>query len=108
MMQILFDTNVVLDVLLRREPWRAEAAAVWEAIDDEHITGWLTASSLTDIFYIVRRSSSLAAAHDAVRFCLKIFVICAVDRTVIEDAVALPGPDFEKSSQNSKKLRIAE
>ena len=58
-MHVLFDTSVVLDVLLRREPWRVESSAVWHAIDDGRINGWLTASSLTDIYYIVRRSSDL-------------------------------------------------
>ena len=34
MMRILLDTNVVLDVLLNREPWVAEASAIWQANDD--------------------------------------------------------------------------
>ncbi len=98
-MQILFDTSVVLDVLLRREPWRAEASAAWRAIDDERITGWLTASSLTDIFYIVRRASDLKSAQDSVRMCLKRFEVCVVDRRALEDAEALPGSDFEDNLQ---------
>ncbi len=98
-MQILFDTSVVLDVLLRREPWRAESSAVWRAVDDGRITGWLTASSLTDIFYIVRRSSDLKSAQGSVRMCLKRFEICTVDRQALEDAQALPGSDFEDNLQ---------
>ncbi len=52
MKQVLFDTNVVLDALLKRAPWDADAAACWQASDDGKILGCLTASTLTDIFYI--------------------------------------------------------
>ena len=58
-MQVLFDTSVILDVLLRREPWRTDSSATWRAVDDARLKGWITASSLTDIFYLVRRSADL-------------------------------------------------
>ena len=49
-MRILLDTNVVLDVLLKREPWVSEASAIWQANDDGRLVGHLMASALTDIF----------------------------------------------------------
>jgi len=98
-MQILVDTGVALDVQLRREPWLTDAAAIWEAMEEQLVTGWLTASSLTDIFYLVRRAVDIAAAQAAVRLCLKTFAICTVDRAALEDALALPGADFEDNLQ---------
>ena len=98
-MQILMDTSVVLDVLLRRTPWLTESLLVWQAIDDGRLTGWLAASTLTDIFYIVRRASSLQAAQDSVRHCLKTFAICTVDRATLEAAADLSGADFEDNLQ---------
>ncbi len=98
-MQILMDTSVVLDVLLRRTPWQAEAALVWQAIDEGRVMGWLSASTLTDIFYIVRRASNLQAAQDCVRLCLKTFAIGTVNRATLEAAVDLPGTDFEDNLQ---------
>ncbi len=98
-MQILMDTSVVLDVLLRRAPWQAEALLVWQAVDEERVRGWLSASTLTDIFYIVRRASNLQAAQDSVRLCLKTFAICTVNRATLEAAVDLSGTDFEDNLQ---------
>lgn len=98
-MQILMDTSVVLNVLLRRTPWQAEAALVWQAIDEGRVMGWLSASTLTDIFYIVRRASNLQAAQDCVRLCLKTFAIGTVNRATLEAAVDLPGTDFEDNLQ---------
>ncbi len=98
-MQILMDTSVVLDVLLRRAPWQAEASLVWQAVDAGRVMGWLSASTLTDIFYIVRRASNLQAAQDCVRLCLKTFGICTVNRATLEAAVDLLGADFEDNLQ---------
>lgn len=98
-MRVLFDTNVVLDVLLRREPWAKEAAAVWQANDEGRIVGYILASALTDVFYIACRHKGLEAARVAIHTCLEAFEICAVDRQTLEQADALPGDDFEDNLQ---------
>ena len=99
MKQALFDTNVVLDALLKRTPWDVDAAACWQACDDGRILGCLTASSLTDIFYVARKQKGLASAGDAIRVCLATFAICQVDRSVLEQAMDLVGNDFEDNLQ---------
>lgn len=99
MKHVLFDTNVVLDVLLKRSPWDVDAAACWQASDAGKITGCLVASTLTDIFYIARKQKGLADARKAVRVCLDAFAICVVDRQALELAVGLAGSDFEDNLQ---------
>jgi predicted nucleic acid-binding protein len=98
-MRILFDTNIVLDVLLKREPWATEARAVWRASDEGLITGHILASVLTDIFYIAHKQVGLEAARAAIHTCLDAFEICAVDRQTLEQAKTLPGKDFEDNLQ---------
>lgn len=100
-MRVLFDTNVVLDVLLNRDPWVVDSQALWQLRDEGEIEGYLVASVLSDIFYIVRRAASLEQAHQAVAVCLDTFVICPVDRAVLEHAQHLPGQDFEDNIQIS-------
>ena len=98
-MHILFDINVVLDVLLNRKPWVTEAAAVWRANDEGQIVGYILASAMTDIFYIARRLAGLEIARTTVRTCLEAFGICTVDRQALEQAETLPGNDFEDNLQ---------
>ena len=98
-MQILFDTNIVLDVLLNRQPWVTESAAIWQANDDGRIDGFFVASALTDIFYIARRLTDLENAHKAIRICLEAFQVCPVDRETLELAASLAGTDFEDNVQ---------
>lgn len=66
-MDLFFDTNVILDVLLNREPWVKEASALWKANDEGLLTGYMAASSFTDIFYVARRLAGLDSARTAVR-----------------------------------------
>lgn len=98
-MRVLLDTNVVLDVLLKREPWVADSAAAWGASDEGRIIGHITATTLTDIFYVSRKLAGLEVARQAVRTCLDAFEVCAVDREALEQADAMSGNDFEDNLQ---------
>jgi predicted nucleic acid-binding protein len=96
---VLIDTNIVLDVLLEREPWLADSEGVWKACDEGRIVGYLLASTLTDIFYIARRMVGRDKAREAIEVCLATFAICPVDRVVLEQALLLTGNDFEDNVQ---------
>ncbi|MBI3912854.1 MAG: PIN domain-containing protein [Chloroflexi bacterium] len=98
-MRVLFDTNIVLDVLLKREPWVTDASALWQANDEGRIVGYVAASALTDIFYVARRLAELDTARAAIRVCLESFEICTVDRQTLEHANELVGNDFEDNLQ---------
>jgi predicted nucleic acid-binding protein len=94
-MTVLLDLNVVLDALLGREPWRADADAIWDANQDGRIAAWMSAAALPTLFYIVRKQSDLARAHLAVSNCLRSLEIVRVDRTTVEMATTYPGSDLE-------------
>jgi predicted nucleic acid-binding protein len=98
-MKILLDTNVILDVILQREPWMVDAGSVWAECDTGRLQGYVQASALTDIFYLVRKGKDVAGAFEAVDTCLNAFTIIPVDRAVIEQARQLPGNDFEDNVQ---------
>ena len=95
----LIDTNVVLDLLLAREPWASEAKHIWDARDDGRLEAYLPASVLTDIYYICRKQIGVALARAAISECLRRFIILTVDRALLEAALRLVGPDFEDDVQ---------
>lgn len=95
MLRVLLDTNVLLDLTLRREPWLTQAKAMWDARDARQISCYVPASSLTDIYYISRKQIGNDQAKSALEYCLVNFEICAVNRLVIEHALSLPGNDVE-------------
>jgi predicted nucleic acid-binding protein len=98
-MKVLLDTNVILDVLLQRGPWLAEAAAVWQASREGRLECCLTASALTDVYYICRKLVGPEAARQVVRTCLDELTLLPVDRAALEHAFALPILDLEDALQ---------
>ena len=93
----MVDTNVVLDVLLDRQPHVAASAAVWAAIETGAAKGFLAAHAITTIHYLVRKELGGAKAKRTISAVLRVFDVAAVDRTVLEEALQLPSPDFEDS-----------
>ena len=98
-MQVLIDTNVVLDLLQEREPFVENAVRLFERIDAGEIEGFITATTITNIYYIVRKVAGKVVAKDAIAQILSDLNICAVDLNVLEQALALNFEDFEDAVQ---------
>jgi predicted nucleic acid-binding protein len=97
MRRMLVDTNVVLDVLLDRQPHVAASAAVWAAIETGAATGFLAAHAITTIHYLVRKELGGAKAKRTISAILRVFDVAAIDRSVLDEALHLSSPDFEDS-----------
>jgi predicted nucleic acid-binding protein len=98
--RVLIDTNIALDFLLQREPFFADAEQLFESIAVGQVVGYVTATTLTDIFYISRKhTSSIDQARQAVAETLTVMNICPIDRAVLEAAFNSVLPDFEDAVQ---------
>jgi predicted nucleic acid-binding protein len=95
MKKVLFDTNVVLDVLLDRKPYVEASAAAWAAIETGISGGLLAAHALTTIHYLVRKELGGIKARRIVSDILRVFDVAAVDGGVIEEALQLSFSDLE-------------
>ena len=52
-MTVLIDTNIILDVLLKREQFLEKSSHIILLSEKKIIDGYVTASAITDIFYII-------------------------------------------------------
>ena len=78
-MKIMCDTNVIIDVLLEREPFVEESYRILELCEGHKIDGFVSASSVTDIYYLVRKyTHSTEMAYKAVGKLLEIVKVCSV------------------------------
>ncbi|CAD5989472.1 Putative nucleic acid-binding protein [Planktothrix tepida] len=98
-MRVLIDTNVVLDFLQEREPFVEDAAQLFAKIDAGELEGFISALTITNIYYIIRKASGKIAAQDAIAQILTDLQICAVDKGILEQAIALNFQDFEDAVQ---------
>ena len=98
-MKILIDTNVVLDLLLEREPFVEDAILLFEQIEQGKLEGYIAATTITNIFYIIRKTEGREVAIAAINRLLIGLRFCVVDRQTVETALRLGLKDFEDSVQ---------
>ena len=95
-MRLMIDTNIFLDVLLQRDPFFESSKSVLKLCEDKKAQGFLSASSATDIFYIVRKGlQSTDAAYKALGSILDIVKILTVTNEDVLNAFMQKAPDFE-------------
>lgn len=95
MKRILFDTNVVLDVLLDRQPHVEASAAAWSSVESGVPEGMLAAHAVTTLHYLVRKEMGNIKAKRIISAILRVFGVAAVDSAVVQEALQLPISDFE-------------
>jgi len=88
-MKILLDTNVLLDIILKREGW--EYAYQLFEMENEYC---LSASQVTDVYYIVN-SKDKSFDREKLKFSLRALRIMPVDEIIIEKAFESALMDFE-------------
>ena len=83
-MKILFDTNVVLDVLLNREPYALDGITLFTAVENKIIQGYLCA---TTIDYLSTKAIGRKPARLAISALLALFSIADVNRKTLVAAI---------------------
>jgi len=94
-LNIMVDTNVILDDILNRAPNAEAARKISQLVTDELVKCYLTANCLTDIFYVVSKSLNETIAKKTIKNLLLSFAIVSVDGEDCRLAIDLPMGDFE-------------
>jgi predicted nucleic acid-binding protein len=95
-MNVLIDTNVVLDAMLSRSPFAKAAQELFIMAAEENINAHITASSITDIYYLLHKH-----LHDKKRCkqeiskIIKVFNILDITGSDCKKALELPIADYE-------------
>jgi len=99
-MNALFDANIVLDVILKQEPFYRDSVAVMRSAETGEIGAFLAAVSMTNIFYILRKrkKTSLEIYHILDKLTA-LFKLAGISETTVSAALALRWKDFEDAVQ---------
>ena len=104
-MDLLIDSNVVLDYILERQPFLESAEKVFQLAKRKDITLNISAAAVTDINYIAYRSlKNRELVYSLIRKVLSMTKILSVTDKEITNALDLNLKDFEDAVQYSVAL----
>ena len=95
MRRVLFDSDVLLDVLAQRQPFVVRSAQALDTVLQGQVQGYVSGHAVTNIFYLLRRQVGSNAARDLLRRLLEHLQVANVTDEVIRQALSSPIADFE-------------
>jgi predicted nucleic acid-binding protein len=105
MTHVFVDTNVLMDVLLEREPFFASSIQVWTLCEAGTIHGLVSVISFNNVFYVVLKNKSKGEAQRSLAVLRDIFTPVALDGQIINQAIDSGFRDFEDAIQYHSALR---
>jgi len=91
----LIDTNVIVDVLEQREPFFADSSRVLDRAERGEYSAWLCATTVTTVFYLVRRHLGKKETIERIRDLTAICAVATVNQSVVAAALESRITDFE-------------
>lgn len=104
---IFFDTDILLDVVLREGPWHREAAFLCGLLDEKKVSGFASAISYNNIYYVLRKQIGRKDALARVQRVMEGLELVPLDRKVLTAAHDLGLYDFEDAIQFVSAQRAA-
>ena len=105
-MKVLIDTCIVIDALQNRVPFSENAQKIFLLVAEKQFCGYITAKSLSDIYYITHK-----ATHDdktTRNILLKLLSLFCIADTTADDcrkAISSPVSDYEDAIMIESALR---
>jgi len=97
--RVLFDSDVLLDVLAQRQPFVIASAQALNVVTvtkmEMQIKGYVSGHAVTNIFYILRRQIGSEMARDAISRLLLHLQVASITDEVIRAALQSSMTDFE-------------
>ena len=98
-MKVLIDTNIILDYALIRQPFYDLADRIFVLVEQKQIEGYVSASTFTDLFYILRKPRGKEWTLNFLRALANLCQITSVDSEIVQEALDKHHKDFEDDIQ---------
>ena len=98
---VLIDTNILLDVFLKREPFYSDSNKIFQACLTGDIKGVIAAHSFNNIWYIARKKFDENKLRTLLISLVSVFDVESIDKTKILSALETSSfKDFEDCLQD--------
>ena len=105
-MKILIDTNVILDVLCSRPDFVEASSKVWKYCEVNQIEGYISALSVPNIVYILRKELTPEKTQQLIQQISMIFQIVDLKSGDLKSAAEMFASDYEDAIQMCQASRI--
>jgi predicted nucleic acid-binding protein len=105
-MNVFLDTNVLMDVLLERQPFALDAQRLWFLAERGKIEGAVSALSFANVYYVVRKTRGHDFALAMLKAMRDTFRIVGCDEQILQQAIDARFSDFEDAVQYFSALRM--
>ncbi|GHT49073.1 PIN domain-containing protein [Bacteroidia bacterium] len=99
MIKALIDTNVIIDIALKRQPFYQDAVNIFKKISEQKVQGYISATIVTDVFYLLRKDEGKDKALAFLQELIGIVDIVGVDKNIVLNALYSGWDDFEDAVQ---------
>ncbi len=99
MEKVYIDSDVILDLLTRREPFYRPAAMLFSMIERGEFQAYASPLIFANLFYILRKATSRAKAVETLKKLTQLVKVAAMNEKIIVLALASGFPDFEDAVQ---------
>lgn len=99
MKKVFVDSDIILDLLAKREPNYIFAARLFTLIDQQKIIGFTSPIVFANLHYLLKKNTSNLSALKNLRKLKTLVNILPVDERVIEQALNSDFTDFEDAIQ---------
>lgn len=105
-MKVLIDTNIILDVLCNRSEFVEDSSRVWKYCEVNQIEGYISALSVPNIVYILRKELTPQKTQQLIQQILMIFEVIDLKSSDLKNAAEMLSSDFEDAVQMCCANRI--
>lgn len=105
-MKVLIDTNIILDVLCNRSEFVENSAKIFKLCEVKKIEGYISALSIPNIVYIMRKELDSEKIKDVLATLSLIFTIVDLKADDIKKAALMNFKDYEDALQSACAARM--
>lgn len=99
-MRALLDTNIVLDFVLKRQPFFVEADEIFTKLENKEFDAYVSSITPVNVFYTTRKETDKATALSSVEELLKIVEVTKSNNAIYQNAIAANFNDYEDAVQH--------
>ena len=104
-MKVFVDTNIFIDILLRREPFVKEAIQIYKLCENGLLDAYIAPITINNIYYICRKSTNIKLVKEFLGDISHHFIIADMNEETVKKAVRINLKDFEDALQYTMAIQ---